>query len=656
MATPVFCCGGECGVSGSTGTHWPSVSGTASFDTGTVRSGSRSLRCNPTAGGSVFLSASLGTQTVFVGRCYIRFAVLPNAVTNLFCANAGQACGAFFNSADNKIYAGRSTGLTLGASGVSVTTGVWYRLDVKVVVTSNPWTIDVSVDGNAVGQLTNAVAGSSFTQIRVGQDLSTNTSDVFYDDIIVSNTSGDYPIGAGKVEHFVPTADGTHNIAGTGDFQRTTTGTNILNATTDACQLVDDVPLETGAGTDWINMLAPPNDTDYVECVFGPAPGISTPTVAPRAVEVIAGDRQSATGTGSMEIRMNDNGTSKSLLQRVATAGTTTIKFTRKHYATAIAGGGAWVIGGGGNGDFTDLRVRFGSPSGSLDVNPDQYFTGIMIEAEFSTSGATTLDVDPATYVFTTADAGIQAQRKLDVTNAVYTFTDADVTFNKGYNFPVVEAVYSFAPADVTFAVTRMLIVDPASYSFNTADASILVQRTLSGTEAVYLFTTQDAALEYTPGSGDYNFDVDPAVYSFTTSDASLTVQRLLNVDPASYSFSTEDAGLLRGLFIAVDPASYIFTTSDATIQAQRTLPATEAVYLFTTEDAAFQYSGAGNTVFSVDPATYLFTDGSVVLTASSQTTYNLEVRRAKYKFNTATAQLIGPSRPGRISMYDERE
>lgn len=378
MATPVFCCGGECGVSGS-GTHWTGVVGTVSFDTGTVRSGDRSLRCNPTAATSAFVSTSLGTQTVFVGRCYIRFAVLPNAVTTLFIVNSS---GAYFNSADNKIYAGRLTG-TLGASGFSVTTGVWYRLDVKVDLTNNPWLIDVSVDGTALGQVTNAVAGTNFTQVRVGPEANNNTSDIFYDDIIVSNTSGDYPLGAGKVQHFVPTADGTHNVAGTGDFQRTLTGTDILNATTTAYQLVDDVPLDSGAGTDYINMLAPPNDTDYVECIFGPAPGISTPTAGPRAVEVIGGDRQSATGQGSMQIRMNDNGTQNSFLQRVAAVGVTTIRFTRKHYATAIAGGGAWVIGGGGNGDFTDLRVRFGSPSGSLDVNPDQYFTGIMIEAEF---------------------------------------------------------------------------------------------------------------------------------------------------------------------------------------------------------------------------------------------------------------------------------
>jgi hypothetical protein len=183
------------------------------------------------------------------------------------------------------------------------------------------------------------------------------------------------------LNHFVPTSDGTHNIAGAADFERTLTGTDILNATTTAYQLVDDVPLESGASVDWINMVAPPNATDYVECIFGPASGISTPTAGPRAVEVIAGIHQAGTGTGNMEIRMNDNGTNNVLYTATAVAGISNVAYKRKHYGTNIANGGAWTISGAGN--FNNLRVRFGSPA-AVDANPDQYFDCIMIEAEFA--------------------------------------------------------------------------------------------------------------------------------------------------------------------------------------------------------------------------------------------------------------------------------
>ena len=314
-----------------------------------------------------------------------------------------------------------------------------------------------------------------------------------------------------------------------------------------------------------------------------------------------------------------------------------------------------------------------GAPTGQQVTNGgDAGIKGTFTFYEFAAS--TILDVDPATYTFTTEAAGLQAQRKLDVTNAVYSFTGADVTFNKGYNFPVVEAVYSFTPADVTFSVTRMLIVTPASYSFTTQDAGIQAQRKLN---------------------------VDEATYSFTTADAGLTAQRKLDVTNAVYSFTPQDAGLLRGLIFNVDPASYSFSTADASILAQRTLSGTEAVYLFTTQDAGLEYDqpGSGNTNFDVDPASYSFTtaDASLlvqrilnadpasysfttetaglradrILNGSEavyqfttqdadfsvgvfESTYNMDVIRAKYRFNTKTAQLIGPKRPGLIRMYNE--
>jgi hypothetical protein len=287
-----------------------------------------------------------------------------------------------FKQSDGKIYAAVAT--TLGASGVAVTTGTWYRLDFDFNFTTSTNVCDVQVDGAACGQASATGLGAGQNQFLIGVVGSgTRTADAFFDDIVLSVTAADYPIGAGYVNHFVPTADGTHNIAGTGDFQRTLTGTDILNATTTAYQLIDDVPMEASA-VDWQNMVAPPNATDYVECIFGPAPTIATPTVGPRAVEVIGGINQAGTGNGNMEIRINDNGTTDAMYSATGVAGVAVasgVVFKRKHYATAIAGGGAWGVAAG-NGNFNNLRVRFGSPA-AVDANPDQYLVSMMIEAEF---------------------------------------------------------------------------------------------------------------------------------------------------------------------------------------------------------------------------------------------------------------------------------
>lgn len=383
MATPVFCCGFECGVS-LVGTHWPAFSagGGVAFDTtaGKIRTGSRSLLFSPSAVVAAAGSPTFTAGTRFVIRAYIRFTSLPSA--DVYLIRLGSAAGGpalRFKQSDSKIYA--SVGTTLGATGVTVTTGQWYRLDCDFnVSTGGNDTSDVQVDGTACGQATAAGFSTTQSEFRLGHDASW-TANLNFDDVVCSQTGADYPIGAGHVDHFVPTADGTHNVASADDFERTLTGTDITNATTTAFQLLDDVPLETSA-TDFINMVAPPNATDYVECVFGPAPGISTPTAGPRAVEVIAAVHQAGTQTGNYEIRMNDNGTLDAMVSVTGGTGTTTLAYKRKHYAANLANGGAWTAASGA-GNFNNLRVRFGSPA-ALDVNPDQFLDCVMVEAEFA--------------------------------------------------------------------------------------------------------------------------------------------------------------------------------------------------------------------------------------------------------------------------------
>lgn len=391
--TPVFCCGFECGVSSVFGSHWEN-SGGATFSTSTVRSGDRSLRLN-LAASSASMGSSYGVPVAFGGtagvlRGYVRFTTLPDTPFPLLTLTtaSGAQVGLVYQSSDGKLYAGRdNTGtLTVGASGFTPVTDQWYLVDIRVNVVANPWLVDVQIDGIALGQASIALAASTISIIRCGRVYSgahTTTVDCFIDDILMSSTLADYPLGPGFINHFVPTADGTHNIAGTADFRRTLTATDILNSTTDAHLLVDDVPLEATV-TDWINMILPVNATDYVECIFGPAPGIPVPVVGPRTIEVICGINQAGTGAGNMEIRLNDNGTTGVVYTATGVAGVavaTGQQFKRAHFADPPSAASAWTLSG--NGNFNNLRIRFGSPA-VLDVNPDQYFGCAMIEAEFA--------------------------------------------------------------------------------------------------------------------------------------------------------------------------------------------------------------------------------------------------------------------------------
>jgi hypothetical protein len=126
MATPIFCCGAECGIVGisSLGQHW--FSSSATFSTVTKRSGNRSLEftSGATANTQVF-----PTSTRWVGRVYISGSFAPLASTELVALSTVLGPHVYYNSSDQKIYA--RVGTTSGATGVSVLlgSGTWYRID-----------------------------------------------------------------------------------------------------------------------------------------------------------------------------------------------------------------------------------------------------------------------------------------------------------------------------------------------------------------------------------------------------------------------------------------------------------------------------------------------------------------------------------------------
>lgn len=378
--TPVFCCGFECGVNGLGGPHWGIFTGTVAFSTSTVRTGSRSLRINPTAtNGSVTGIFSVAATNVWVIRCYIYFATLPNTSAYLIGPNfSGTTAGAWFNSSDSKIYAGVDNAGG-GGTGISVTTGQWYLVDVKYEFTSANRRCTVRVNGQSTGEQSAGLSDVTATTILLGSSIS-RTQDVYYDDIVVSNTVIDYPIGAGKVYHFVPTSDGTHNTAGTNDFEYSDSGTDITAASTDVYSYLDDVPMITTFTSGKGVRANAPLSTEYIQVKYGPAPGIpafSSLSSGPSSVEVIVSKHAISTSICNIQLRLVDNATTNDVYNNTGNNGTT-LSFARKHYALAPSGV-AWNLGGGGDGSFNNLYIEYITS----DANPDHYFNGTMIEAEF---------------------------------------------------------------------------------------------------------------------------------------------------------------------------------------------------------------------------------------------------------------------------------
>jgi hypothetical protein len=289
--------------------------------------------------------------------------------------------GVVFRQVDSKLYIGN---VSPRNTGIPVTTGVWYRIDMRTDYTTLGSTkIDAQIDGVALTQVVFAAATAP-TAVFLGSQA-VASADLFFDDFIMSTTTGDYPIGPGHVDQFVPVSDGTHTATTTtivkGTLAAPTAGGNVAGAT-DVFNWVNAVPILGGAtdNTRLVNQQTAGTGL-YAEVKFGPAPGVSTPTVGPRAVEVITADQEATTATCDFTAKINDNGTESVIVARGVVAGVASDRFATKQFAVAPTTSGPWNANSSGNAAFNNLKARWGYAS---DATPDLYWRGIMVEAEFA--------------------------------------------------------------------------------------------------------------------------------------------------------------------------------------------------------------------------------------------------------------------------------
>jgi hypothetical protein len=314
---------------------------------------------------------STGANAVNVARFAIRFATLPNGNTILCRDGVGNAdWGLYFQVSDEKLYC-RANGVN-GATGIAVTTNTWYIIDFRDTLdaTGLDITVEARVDGTPLGTVSGFVT-TTYASWALGNKTAA-TMDMFADDFRASTTSGDYPLGDAYMLSYIPNADGSHNVAGANDFERTFTGTDITNSTTDAWQLVAKRPLPT-ISTDFINGIGPPNDTDYVEIAYED----SVESAAPLAVEgIVVYHDAGGAGTNNFSVTLRDSngGTTADIMAAATRNVGATITSGRVHFTT-IPGGGAWTLTA-----FNALRSRFLVS----DASPDPYIDALMLEAAYA--------------------------------------------------------------------------------------------------------------------------------------------------------------------------------------------------------------------------------------------------------------------------------
>ena len=624
-----------------TGPHW-TISGGESITTSSPITGARSLRVNPTASAqSAVTSISLGVG-LHVFRFRAKWTTLPDA--NCAIGTTGSGVGAYFNVADSKIYAGSGLG-NIGATGISVTTGVLYYIDVKVDTTANPWVVDAKVNGSACGQHTRALAANtSANTLLLGAENGNNTSDALFDDVLWSLTGADYPLGDGFVNHFIPTSDGTHNVAGADDFERGNTGTDITNATTTAFQLVDDVPMKSSASaTDNIQATAPPNASDYVEVVFGPASGISTPTVAPRSVEVIVAHSQAATQSGNIRLALNDNGSLDDVLNLTA-AGVTTIRYARKHYSDPPSAASAWTLSG--NGNFNNARMRFFSS----DAAPDQNWQCAMIEAEFAPI-VLGLSAGTATFALSGQNANLLRARKATADAGSFSFTGNAATLTRGRS--VVAGSGSFAESGnaVNLQATRKLSAGVGSFvesgqsvSLRSGKRIALVQGSFAESgNAVNLLATR----KLSAGVGSFVESgqsvslksgkiivLNQGSFGETGNPTNLLIGRKLSAASGAFNETGNPVSLLFARRDSVLSGSFSFNGIAVSLRADRKLMVDVGSFVETGISVGLVYQPVGHFVISIG-------SGSLALTGSATNLLRSHIINASPGVFSETGQTV---------------
>jgi hypothetical protein len=250
-------------------------------------------------------------------------------------------------------------------NGPQASLNTWYQIDIKAYCGAATYILDWQVDGVSQTQATYATTASTFSSIRPGVIISASVTN-YIDDVAVSVTPEDYPIGEGGTVGLRPNADGTHNNAA--NIMEDSAGTDIDG--TPAWNLLEENPWITTANADYVRQS-----------------GIGTGNYG----EVQFADTDKTTIHGVMAVLQYASATD------LANDGKTYIRDLDGQATTLYSGdmsetscfyksvavltpSGGWTLA-----HVNGLRARIGYSS---DADPAPYWLGIMLEVAYGPSSS----------------------------------------------------------------------------------------------------------------------------------------------------------------------------------------------------------------------------------------------------------------------------
>lgn len=511
MVTPVFICGAECGLV-ATGTavptgalgHWGAVGSAPPTIETTITRGShsaRSLKFNPSAAsGDVIQTQLPAAAGTIVARFYIRWTTLPNAI-HAICSESSGLHGIRYNPTGTKLeaYTG-TTGTGVYAGSFVPSTGVWYRIDVKMVRGSTTWTVDWQVDGAAQTQASKSTQTSgNHTTFRIGNDGggaaagAAATATYYVDDIVVSTTSADYPIGQGGVQGLYPNADGTHNYNAATDFKyNNSTNVNGTSSSETGTNANLQNPLSTTVGNFMAEASA--GTTEYLAWQFT---NLTAAYTAINGVNVVSTHHSSGTTANTQSLRLLD-GSTEGVVAALVDWSDTTIDTNNKTFATAPSTAGAWSTT-----LVNALQVRWGF---STNVATVPYIDGVCLEVEGPISTGVARDLAANVGTATSATSPRVARTETVAVKSA-TADGAKVTTVNRLRPVVAKAATSTGAKATTITRTRALAAKAGTSSSAKAPsvtrAGRLVAKAATATGATALRLTRAAGVTARAGTAD---------------------------------------------------------------------------------------------------------------------------------------------------------
>lgn len=310
-----------------------------------------------------------------VARFAVRLSSLPTAAVTIaqFQAAAG-APGTIEFDPDLQTFT-VDIGGAATASSVTVNPGTWYRFDVlfRTNYAAPERRVSWKIDDVAQTQVTASYTASATTQLVLGSPTAADVFTAAYDDVALSQTTTDYPIGDGKVLALRPDASGTHN----NPASPLRLATNLGALDTSSHLLVDNSPLC--------------GETGYIKQTTADAAAYAELSIDNTS------EALNARGVRAIAAFTASNATANSAAAKIVQLDNTTIQtfFTGSTVSTGTGYGAALLTkpaAGWTPAEVNGVRARVGYAS---SVGSDPQFEAMLLEAEYPpSSGSISIQLD----------------------------------------------------------------------------------------------------------------------------------------------------------------------------------------------------------------------------------------------------------------------